>query len=124
MILNIVGDKLQIEWEWYEQLWGANLEKIWKIPLSHIQGVTTEEPASSWTEIRAPGTFFPGIIKAGTYYSNRGKEFWYVTNDRDYLVLSLQEESFQKIILTLEQNEDWRSRLASTLSELNSANED
>ncbi|MBC6478057.1 MAG: hypothetical protein GDA56_09950 [Hormoscilla sp. GM7CHS1pb] len=124
MILNIVGDKLQIEWEWYEQLWGANLEKTWEIPLSHIQAVTTEEPASSWTEIRAPGTFFPGIIKAGTYYSNRGKEFWYVTNDRDYLVLSLQEESFQKIILTLEQNEDWRSRIAETISELISANED
>jgi len=117
MILNIVGDKLQIEWEWYEQLWGANLEKTWKIPLSHIQAVTTEEPATSWAEIRAPGTFFPGIIKAGTYYSNRGKEFWYVTNDRDYLVLSLQEESFKKIILTLEQNEDWRSRIAETLSE-------
>ena len=26
-----------------------------------------------------PVTFIPGVIKAGTYLTNRGKEFWYVT---------------------------------------------
>ena len=34
-------------------------------------------------EIKAPGTSIPGLIKAGTFYSNRGKEFWYVTKGKD-----------------------------------------
>lgn len=111
MKLNISDQKLFMELEWYEQLWAFTLDKIWEIPLNHITNVTTDEPASSWKELRAPGTCLPGVIKAGTYYSSRGKEFWYVTGDRHYLVLGLQEESYQKIILTLDQNEYWAERI-------------
>jgi hypothetical protein len=49
----------------------------------------------------------PGIIKVGTYYSSRGKEFWYVTQKQNYLTLELKDESFQRIILTLDDNQVW-----------------
>ena len=111
MILSIVGDKLRIDWEWFEQLLAFSFDKAFEIPLTHIERITTDEPASSWTEIRAPGTYFPGMIKAGTYYTNRGKEFWYVTRSRDYLVLDLKDEPFKRIILTLEHNELWQERI-------------
>jgi len=111
MNLNIVDQKLRIELEWYEQLWAFTLDKVWQIPLNHITSVSTDEPPSSWTEIRAPGTALPGVIKAGTYYSSRGKEFWYVTRDRDYLVLGLRDEAYQKIVLTLDQNQLWAERI-------------
>ncbi|MEQ9000209.1 MAG: hypothetical protein RID53_27340 [Coleofasciculus sp. B1-GNL1-01] len=111
MNLTIFDQKLRIELEWYEQLWAFTLDKLWEIPLNHIISVTTDEPPSSWTEIRAPGTALPGVIKAGTYYSSRGKEFWYVTRDRNYLVLALQDEPYQKIVLTLDQNDFWAERI-------------
>ena len=115
MILNLLGDKLQIEWEWWEQLWGVNFEKVWDIPLNHIQNVTAERPSFRWWEIRAPGTFVPALIKAGTYYTDQGKEFWYATNNRDFLVLELQQEQFERIVLTLEENEVWKSQLSECL---------
>lgn len=111
MNISIVGDKVRIELEWYEQLWAFTWDKIWEIPLSHIASVTSAEPQSNWAEIRAPGTFLPGVIKAGTYYSSRGKEFWYVTKDKDYLTLELKEESFKRIILTIDNSEEWVSRI-------------
>jgi len=111
MNLSIIDKILRIDLEWYEQLWAFNWDKTLEIPLAHIASATTDEPPSSWTEIRAPGTFLPGVIKAGTYYTPRGKEFWYVTKDKDYLVLELRDEPFKKIILTLEQNELWVQRI-------------
>ena len=112
MNLSIIGDKLQIELEWYEQLWAFTLNKTLEIPLNHIQSATTEEPASNWAEIRAPGTFLPGVIKAGTYYTKNGKEFWYVTSDKHYLTLELNNESYKRIVLTLEGNEAWQERIS------------
>lgn len=111
MNLSIIDNQLRIELEWYEQLWAFTLAKTLDIPLSHIENVTTDKPQSNWREIRAPGTFLPGVIKAGTYYTSRGKEFWYVTGDRDYLVLSLRDESFRKIVLTLPDCHLWRERI-------------
>ncbi|HBB30874.1 MAG TPA: hypothetical protein DDZ80_15230 [Cyanobacteria bacterium UBA8803] len=112
MNLSIIDNKLRIELEWYEQLWAFNWDKILEIPLAHIESATTDEPPSNWQEIRAPGTFLPGVIKAGTYYTTRGKEFWYVTKDGNYLVLELRDASFKKIALTLEQNQLWVERIA------------
>lgn len=111
MNLSTIANTLRIELEWYEQLWAFNLQNSFEIPFERITSVTTDEPPSSWTEIRAPGTFLPGVIKAGTYYTPRGKEFWYVTKDKDYLVLELRDESFKKIILTLDQNQSWAQRI-------------
>jgi hypothetical protein len=120
MILSLVGDRLTLQWEWYEQLWAFNFNQTFDIPLTHIEAVTIDEPLSSWQEIRAPGSFLPGVIKAGTYYTNRGKEFWYVTSDRNYLVLALHDESYQRIILTLEGNESWQERIHEALNLVNS----
>lgn len=118
MNLSIFDKTLRIELEWYEQLWAFNWDKTLEIPLDRITSVTTDEPPSSWTEIRAPGTFLPGVIKAGTYYTPRGREFWYVTKDKDYLVLELRDEPFKKIILTLERNQLWVQRILESQASL------
>lgn len=111
MNLSLVGDKLLIDLEWYEQLWAFTLTKTFEIPLNHIKRATTEEPQSSWQEIRAPGTFLPGVIKAGTYYTRTGRQFWYVTQDKNYLVLELQDEAFNKMVLTIDQSAAWVERI-------------
>ena len=74
---------------------------------------TTAEPQNSWTDIKAPGTHVPGVIKAGTYYTRRGKEFWYVIADAKFLTLELHDEPYQKIVLTLDGHEDWANRINS-----------
>lgn len=111
MKLSLVNDTLKIHWEWYEQLWGFNWQNPFVIPYSHITAVSIDEPQSNWKELRAPGTFLPGVIKAGTYYTPSGREFWYVTQDCNYLILELQDETYQRIILTLENSHFWQDQI-------------
>jgi hypothetical protein len=118
MRLSITNAKLSIEFEWYEQLWAVRTDRVMEIPLAHIRSVTTAEPQSSWAALRAPGTFVPGIIKAGTYYTKQGKEFWYVSDDRNYLTLELADEPYQRVVLTIPDHRVWEDRINSELNSI------
>ncbi|BAZ27856.1 hypothetical protein NIES4074_02840 [Cylindrospermum sp. NIES-4074] len=111
MNISIIDGKLQIEFTFKEQLLAVRFHKLWQIPLAHIEQVTTAEPQSNWKELRAPGSFIPGVIKAGTYYTDKGKEFWYVNRETNYLTIELREESYKRIILTIDNNELWQQQL-------------
>lgn len=111
MNLNVVDQNLQIELTFKEQLLAARFNKLLQIPLVHITQATTAKPQKHRRELRAPGSFSPGVIKAGTYYTDQGKEFWYVTQDGNYLTLELRDEPYQRIILTLENNDHWQQTL-------------
>jgi hypothetical protein len=115
MQLNLTSDKLTIDLEWYEQLWAFTFTKRFEIPRIHIVSATTDAPQSTWKELRAPGTFLPGVIKAGTYYTDRGKEFWYVTDDKNYLTIELIDEPYRRMIFTLEQSASWAEQINQSL---------
>jgi hypothetical protein len=89
MQLTLNPNQLVIQLEWYEQLWAFTLHNPITIPLNHLLRATTQEPPTHWTDLRAPGTSLPGVIRAGTYYTRRGKEFWYVTANQGFLTLEL-----------------------------------
>ncbi|MEO1428477.1 MAG: hypothetical protein AAFV71_05295 [Cyanobacteria bacterium J06633_8] len=112
MNLNIVEESLQIEFTLKEQFLAVRLKKLWEIPLSHIQKVTTIAPQTTWKELRSPGTALPGLVRAGTYYSQRGKEFWLVNyRKNNYLTIELQNENYKRIVMTVDNNEFWQQRL-------------
>lgn len=115
MKLNLENGNLTIDLEWYEQLWAVTLEPQIHIPIERIERVTTAVPASSWAEVRAPGTFLPGVIKAGTYYTRQGRDFWYVTTDKNYLTLELHDEPYRRVIITTPDNRSWCATLSSHL---------
>ena len=116
MNINIVEQNLQIEFTVKEQFLAVRFHKLWEIPLSHIQQVTTTPPQTTWKELRSPGTSLPGLVKAGTYYTKRGKEFWLVNERKDnYLTIELQDENYKRIILTAENNESWQQRLSQVM---------
>jgi len=91
--------------------WGATIE----VPLSHITQASTNLPPTTWREIRAPGTFLPGVIKAGTYYTERGREFWYVTSPESILGLDIRDDYYKRIVLSLPDNDQWRADLSELL---------
>jgi hypothetical protein len=113
MKLTIYNEKLKIDLK--------DLQKVlairggFKIPLEHIVKATTETPETSWREIRAPGTYLPGVIKAGTYYTPRGREFWYATK-KGCLVLELKNESYKRIVLSIDGNKQWAERINKAIS--------
>jgi len=81
-----------------------------EIPLQNIVKAGTEAHRTGWEEIRALGTHLPGVAKAGTYYTPRGKEFWYVT-DKGVLVLELEDEPYKRIILSVDGNKEWAEKI-------------
>ena len=111
MKLKIEADKLKVEFGGLERILG--FKRSLEIPLKYIDRVSLEKPASSWKDLRAPGTYFPGVIRAGTYYTPRGKEFWYITAGKTPLTIELKQGEYKRIILGLEKSEGetWKQML-------------
>lgn len=119
MLLNLTDTHLSITLESWEKLWAFNWDDF-NIELKNIINVSTKKPQINPVEIRAPGTFVPYLIKAGTYYTQKTKQFWYATQDSNYLVLDLKNELYNRIILTFKngENEFWYKRINNAIKQL------
>ena len=68
--------------------------------LSQVREVRLDPTAAArphgW---RAPGTFVPGILTAGTFYRKGGRDFWDVRHPERALVIELEGASFARLIV-------------------------
>ncbi len=110
MKISITRDEIRISFSVTKKI--LSVKGSFKIPLKHIVRVTTQKPKPTWKEIKAPGTFIPGLIKAGTYYTDKGREFWFVTKGKGILNLELKNESYKRIILGLDANVKWAKKIS------------
>jgi hypothetical protein len=112
MQLAIDADRLTLTLEGAERLWSFKLGPI-SVPREHVVRAEAALPPTTWKELRAPGAFLPGVIKAGTYYTGRGKEFWYAVRSREDspLTIELQEESYRRLALTIDDAANWVERI-------------
>ena len=94
---------LYIKFSILERILGVHWS--FSIPLEDILEKHNRKPVQTYREIRIPGTFFPGIIKAGTYRNERGWEFWYVTRRKKYLTVELRRGFYKRIILSVDENQ-------------------
>jgi hypothetical protein len=95
-----------------ERFWAVHVGKTITIPLDQIQQVTTTAPQVNWKELRSPGTFVPGVIKAGTYYQDHVRSFWYTRPKTPLLTLGLSPDAYyRRIVLALSDNITWCDRL-------------
>ena len=113
MNIDIKEDFLLIGLRWWEKI--LSVHGSLKIPLSHIASAHTNQPVPTWKEVKCPGTQLPGVIKAGTYYSKRGKEFWYVTRAKGILCIELREERFARLVLGTEDSSFWSDKISQRL---------
>lgn len=114
MKLRIYNGQLEIDLGRAEKV--LALKGPLKIPLKHIKEATIEAPEPSLLEIRAPGTYVPRLIKAGTYYTKRGKEFWYVTRSKGCLTIELKNEAYKRLVLSVDENVKWVERINDAIS--------
>ena len=110
MRLSISNNFLRISFSLTKKI--LAMKGSFKIPIKNIKRVTTELPKPTWKEIKAPGTSIPGLIKAGTYYTDRGKEFWYVTKGKKILTIDLKNESYKRLVLGIDNNVKWAKRIS------------
>lgn len=100
MNLTLENSTIKIQLEPVERLWAFHLSSQIEISLASVQSVQIERPKTTWKELRSPGTYMPGLIKAGTYYTERGREFWYVQGNQDCLCLDIAEGYYKRIVLS------------------------
>lgn len=98
MTITIKENEITVDLSFWEKLW--SLHGNFQIPKSNIVSISKGGPHSSWFDLRIPGTFLPGVIKAGTFYTRRGREFWYVRygSPRIYSI-ELVNMSFKRLVL-------------------------
>lgn len=112
MQLQLTADRLRIDLDGWERLWAFHWQPFLELPLSQIVEARLGEPASDWRQMRAPGAFLPGVIKAGTYYTPQGREFWYATRQGgEFLTLVLAGGEYAQVVLTLPEAAEWQARI-------------
>ena len=113
--IKIVGNKVVVNLELVERI--ASLRRRITIPVSSIKSVGNVAPEFQWNEWRIPGTYMPYVIKAGTYYTPRGKEFWYRTWKKRFCVdIRLKNHKFDGVIVGFE-NEKERDSILKSLQQ-------
>jgi hypothetical protein len=97
--LEITDGKLIIEVEGADKLWA--LKSSLTIPLAHISSVDHDPEAAGkwWHGIKAPGTNLPGVVTAGTFYRAGEKVFWDVHHPENTIIITLHDESYQKLVI-------------------------
>ena len=88
-----------------------SIKRSFEIPLTKIITANTDPPKTSMSDMRAAGTNLPRVIKAGTYYTKRGMEFWYVIRGKGYLTVELKDHTYKRIVLGIDRNEYWAYRI-------------
>lgn len=88
--------KIIVEVQGWDRLWA--FKKRLEIPFGHITSIRSavEERPSG---IRAPGTYIPGIITAGTYHQTGKKVFWNVHNPKRAIAIDLHDERYTTLIV-------------------------
>ncbi|MFC4149858.1 hypothetical protein ACFO0M_26710 [Micromonospora mangrovi] len=98
---HIDNDTLIVEIEGLDRLW--TLKSRLEIPLRNVRGATADpgvirEPKG----IRAPGTYLPGVITAGTFHLDGERIFWDVRDPAKAVVIELRDERYARLIVQVE----------------------
>ena len=97
--ISLHSDQLLIEVLGWSRLWcfKSRLE----IPLTHIRSVRVDGDLPKGFWIRLPGTYIPGVIKAGSYTNGHGHwSFWDIRRRRDrILVIELSGWKYDFVVV-------------------------
>jgi hypothetical protein len=91
-------DNLVVKLSFWETIWG--MHSNFSIPKKNVVSLKETEPVSGWWDIKFPGTFFPGLIKAGSYLTRRGREYWFVNrNHKFFYTIELKDMAYKRLVL-------------------------
>ncbi len=98
MVITQHTNQITIHLSFWEKLW--SLHGDFQIPKGNLVSIQEGKPQSSWLDLRVPGTLLPGFIKAGTFYTRRGKEFWYVTRNHTHIyTIELKDMTYKRLVV-------------------------
>lgn len=96
--IDITEDQLVVTLQGMDRFW--SLRRRIAVPLSAVRGATADpgvvrEPAG----LRAPGTYVPRFITAGTFHKDGERVFWNVRGSQEPVVIELAEQAYARLVL-------------------------
>jgi hypothetical protein len=98
--VTVDGDKIVFEVEGWDKLWA--LRSRLEIPISHIKGARIDGDATKgwWKGVKVGGAQIPGVIVAGTFYTQGRLVFYDAHKSEQTIVVDLDEhENYDALIL-------------------------
>jgi hypothetical protein len=99
------GERLVVRLSGWDRLWALSAGVV--VPLGAVTGVRPVPRAAAYAGhdgLRMPGTFWPGLIKAGTYLSrSTGRSFWCVHRAEQVLLVELDGQPYDRLVLEVDQ---------------------
>jgi len=82
----------------WERIWA--LKSRIDVPVSYIERVFMDPAVARKPDgFRAPGTYWPGKISAGTYRRRGSKSLWSVRNPASAVIIDLRDSEFSRLVL-------------------------
>ena len=99
--ITTTADEIQLEVLGIHKIWA--LKSRLSFPLASVRSVSIDpQLADKPRGLRAPGTYIPRLITAGTFYADRKRWFWDVTNPNNALAIELEGEKYQILVVEVE----------------------
>ena len=96
--IQIADGVLTIEVQGLHQVWA--LKSRLQFPLSSVGDVRLNpQLAGRPRGLRAPGTYIPRLITAGTFYADKKRWFWDVSDPNNALVIELENQKYQVLVV-------------------------
>ena len=97
----IEGDTLVLELHGVDEI--LSIKRSIHIPLKHILSVSTETiPWNEFNAMKLVGANLPHVVKDGIFLSKEGKMFFEMHHPESCITISLDHESYKKIIFEVE----------------------
>jgi hypothetical protein len=97
--VHLEGGRLRLAVRGWHKLW--SFKSTLEVPLSAVRGVRADPEVGRglWKGFRAPGTYIPRVIVAGTFYRDGQKHFWDVQDSRRAIVIDLDGQRYDRLIV-------------------------
>jgi hypothetical protein len=96
---------LGVEMHGADRLW--SLRSHIDIPLRNVRSIRRDPDRVRewWSGLRAPGTWIPGVVKAGTFHKDGESVFFDVHDPANTVIIELRDERYSELVLEVDDPE-------------------
>lgn len=96
--LELTGHELVVHLTAWESIW--SLRRSFRVPLTQVRGATDDNGfGAAALGLRIPGTYFPGLIAAGTFIKGGDKQFVYTKRTLQTIVIELAGSDWARLVI-------------------------
>jgi hypothetical protein len=113
--VTVDADKIVFEVEGWDKFWA--LRSRLQIPISHIKGARIDGDATKgwWKGVKVGGAQIPGVITAGTFYTQGRLIFYDAHKSEQTIVVDLEHENYDALILQVRDPEAALNLITTTI---------